>query len=164
MAVPSWPNKLRVKRRFWRRWWLVVWLRKWSLTRLKIMFIIIIEEWIIYNYFCSWCSFPFLTVVLYLLLSWWFRMSASGEYSPSSLCLLAFSSHSYHDDKPLVYRNVDFGVDLETRVALVGPNGAGKSTLLKLIDGEVSNKLYNILTLTDWGYVVSTYRWCDKKT
>ena len=44
----------------------------------------------------------------------------------------------YAPDKPLVYRNIDFGVDLETRVALVGPNGAGKSTLLRLIDGDVS--------------------------
>ena len=39
--------------------------------------------------------------------------------------------------QPLVYKNVEFGVDLESRIALVGPNGAGKSTLLKLIDGEV---------------------------
>ena len=39
-----------------------------------------------------------------------------------------------------MYRNIDFGVDLETRVALVGPNGAGKSTLLKLIDGDVSGE------------------------
>ena len=30
---------------------------------------------------------------------------------------------------------VDFGVDLDSRVALVGPNGAGKSTLLKLMVG-----------------------------
>jgi ATP-binding cassette subfamily F protein 2 len=46
-------------------------------------------------------------------------------------------SFRYQPDKPLIYRNIDFGVDLETRVALVGPNGAGKSTLLKLIDGEL---------------------------
>lgn len=39
--------------------------------------------------------------------------------------------------QPLIYKNVEFGVDLESRIALVGPNGAGKSTLLKLIDGEV---------------------------
>ena len=39
--------------------------------------------------------------------------------------------------QPLVYKNIEFGVDLESRIALVGPNGAGKSTLLKLIDGEV---------------------------
>ena len=43
----------------------------------------------------------------------------------------------YSDASPYVYRHIDFGIDLETRVALVGPNGAGKSTLLKLIDGEV---------------------------
>ena len=44
----------------------------------------------------------------------------------------------YETDRPWVYRGIDFGIDLDTRVALVGPNGAGKSTLLKLIDGEVS--------------------------
>ena len=32
---------------------------------------------------------------------------------------------------------VDFGVDLDSRVALVGPNGAGKSTLLKLMVGTL---------------------------
>lgn len=32
---------------------------------------------------------------------------------------------------------VDFGVDLDSRVALVGPNGAGKSTLLKLMVGNL---------------------------
>ena len=36
-----------------------------------------------------------------------------------------------------IYKDLDFGIDLDTRVALVGPNGAGKSTLLKLIVGEV---------------------------
>lgn len=41
--------------------------------------------------------------------------------------------------QPYIYKNLDFGVDLDTRVALVGPNGAGKSTLLKLISGEVRN-------------------------
>jgi len=34
---------------------------------------------------------------------------------------------------------LEFGIDLDTRLALVGPNGAGKSTLLKLIYGEVSS-------------------------
>lgn len=37
----------------------------------------------------------------------------------------------------ILYRNVDFGIDLDTRVALVGPNGAGKSTLLKIMTGEL---------------------------
>lgn len=46
-------------------------------------------------------------------------------------------SFGYSPDKPLLYKNLDFGMDLDTRVALVGPNGAGKSTLLKLLCGEL---------------------------
>ena len=56
-------------------------------------------------------------------------------------------SFRYAPDRPLVYRGIDFGIDLETRLALVGPNGAGKSTLLKLIDGEVSVLHVHILVL-----------------
>merc|ERR1712238_10018 len=36
-----------------------------------------------------------------------------------------------------LYSKVDFGIDLQTRVALVGPNGAGKTTLFKLICDEL---------------------------
>jgi len=36
-----------------------------------------------------------------------------------------------------LYKDVDFGIDLDTRVALVGPNGAGKTTLFKLICEEL---------------------------
>lgn len=43
--------------------------------------------------------------------------------------------------QPWIYKDLEFGIDLDTRVALVGPNGAGKSTLLKLLCGEVSHKL-----------------------
>lgn len=42
-----------------------------------------------------------------------------------------------HPPQPCIYNNLEFGIDLDTRVALVGPNGAGKSTLLKLLTGEV---------------------------
>jgi ATP-binding cassette subfamily F protein 2 len=42
----------------------------------------------------------------------------------------------YSPDRVL-YRDVDLGVDLDSRVALVGPNGAGKSTLLKLMLGHL---------------------------
>jgi len=44
-------------------------------------------------------------------------------------------SFGYSPDKVL-YKDLDFGIDLDSRVALVGPNGAGKSTLLKLITGD----------------------------
>lgn len=37
-----------------------------------------------------------------------------------------------------LYSKVDFGVDLQTRVALVGPNGAGKTTLVKLMTGDLT--------------------------
>jgi ATPase subunit of ABC transporter with duplicated ATPase domains len=37
-----------------------------------------------------------------------------------------------------LYRDLDFGIDCDSRVALVGPNGAGKSTLLKLITGDLT--------------------------
>jgi len=43
----------------------------------------------------------------------------------------------YNQDTPWIYEDLEFGMDLDTRVALVGPNGAGKSTLLKLIAGEL---------------------------
>jgi len=47
-------------------------------------------------------------------------------------------SFGYREDRPLIYKDLDFGMDLDTRIALVGPNGAGKSTLLKLLCGELT--------------------------
>ncbi|XP_050526613.1 ATP-binding cassette sub-family F member 1 [Daktulosphaira vitifoliae] len=43
---------------------------------------------------------------------------------------------AYPNQKPL-FKNVDFGVDLSSRVAIVGPNGVGKSTFLKLLTGDL---------------------------
>lgn len=36
-----------------------------------------------------------------------------------------------------LYEKLDFGLDCDSRVAIVGPNGAGKSTFLKLILGDL---------------------------
>ncbi|XP_025114348.1 ATP-binding cassette sub-family F member 1-like [Pomacea canaliculata] len=36
-----------------------------------------------------------------------------------------------------IFRNLDFGIDMNSRVAIVGPNGVGKSTLLKLLTGDL---------------------------
>jgi len=46
---------------------------------------------------------------------------------------------SYSGNKAdTLYENLDFGVDMDSRTALVGPNGVGKSTLLKLMTGKLS--------------------------
>ncbi|KAJ9206378.1 hypothetical protein DTO166G4_1226 [Paecilomyces variotii] len=37
-----------------------------------------------------------------------------------------------------LYEHLDFGVDMDSRTALVGPNGVGKSTLLRLMTGKLS--------------------------
>ncbi|KAF4080543.1 hypothetical protein AMELA_G00172600 [Ameiurus melas] len=44
---------------------------------------------------------------------------------------------SYVGQKPL-FRNVEFGIDMESRICIVGPNGVGKSTLLLLLTGKLT--------------------------
>lgn len=38
---------------------------------------------------------------------------------------------------PTLFRDLNFGLDMESRFAIVGPNGIGKSTLLGLISGQL---------------------------
>uniref|UniRef100_A0A8C5DCS5 ATP-binding cassette sub-family F member 1 n=1 Tax=Gouania willdenowi TaxID=441366 RepID=A0A8C5DCS5_GOUWI len=38
----------------------------------------------------------------------------------------------------LLFRGVDFGIDMESRICIVGPNGVGKSTLLLLLTGKLT--------------------------
>jgi ATP-binding cassette subfamily F protein 2 len=38
---------------------------------------------------------------------------------------------------PLLYDNVDFGIDLDSKICIVGANGKGKTTLLKMLSGEL---------------------------
>merc|ERR1711997_622894 len=56
---------------------------------------------------------------------------------PPPVIMVQNVSFRYNDNTEYIYKNLEFGVDLDTRLALVGPNGAGKSTLLKLIYGEL---------------------------
>lgn len=56
---------------------------------------------------------------------------------PPPVIMVQNVSFRYSDTTPIIYKNLEFGLDLDTRLALVGPNGAGKSTLLKLIYGEL---------------------------
>ncbi|XP_014281650.1 ATP-binding cassette sub-family F member 1 [Halyomorpha halys] len=43
-----------------------------------------------------------------------------------------------YPDQNLLFRQVDFGIDLSSRVAIVGPNGVGKSTFLKLLTSDLA--------------------------
>uniref|UniRef100_A0A8C7Y1U5 ATP-binding cassette, sub-family F (GCN20), member 1 n=1 Tax=Oryzias sinensis TaxID=183150 RepID=A0A8C7Y1U5_9TELE len=43
----------------------------------------------------------------------------------------------YDSQKPL-FKNVDFGIDMDSRICIVGPNGVGKSTLLLLLTGKLT--------------------------
>ena len=57
---------------------------------------------------------------------------------PPPVLMIQNVAFDYQNGTPPIYNDLDFGIDLDTRVALVGPNGAGKSTLLKLLDGELT--------------------------
>jgi len=57
---------------------------------------------------------------------------------PPPVIMVQNVSFRYDDTHDYIYKNLEFGIDLDTRLALVGPNGAGKSTLLKLLYGELS--------------------------
>ncbi|KAB5561733.1 hypothetical protein DKX38_006690 [Salix brachista] len=64
-----------------------------------------------------------------------FRFVDVGKLPPPVLQFVEVA-FGYTSDN-LIYKSIDFGVDLDSRIALVGPNGAGKSTLLKLMSGAL---------------------------
>ena len=66
-----------------------------------------------------------------------FCFYSCGELPPPVI-MVQNVSFRYSATTPFIYKNLEFGVDLDTRLALVGPNGAGKSTLLKLIYGDLT--------------------------
>lgn len=66
-----------------------------------------------------------------------FRFFDCGKIPPPVMQFNHVSFAYSGEAKDEIYHDLDFGIDLDTRVALVGPNGAGKSTLLKLMVGAV---------------------------
>lgn len=67
-----------------------------------------------------------------------FRFADVEKLPPPVLSFddVTFSYSGKPDDT--LYENLDLGVDMDSRTALVGPNGVGKSTLLKLMTGKLS--------------------------
>ncbi len=57
-----------------------------------------------------------------------FSFQSSGRLPPPVLAFTDMSFSYSGDLKQAIYRNLEFGVDTESRIALVGPNGAGKLT------------------------------------
>ncbi|KAK9827792.1 hypothetical protein WJX74_002330 [Apatococcus lobatus] len=58
------------------------------------------------------------------------------EPDPVSPPILGFNDVDFNYPKgPTLFRDLNFGLDMESRLAIVGPNGIGKSTLLGLING-----------------------------
>ncbi|KAF4303173.1 ABC transporter ATP-binding protein arb1 [Botryosphaeria dothidea] len=67
-----------------------------------------------------------------------FRFADVEKLPPPVLSLddVTFSYSGNAEDN--LYENLDFGVDMDSRTALVGPNGVGKSTLLRIFTGALS--------------------------
>lgn len=55
-----------------------------------------------------------------------FHFPSCGSIPPPVI-MVQQVSFRYNENTPYIYKNLDFGIDLDSRVALVGPNGAGKS-------------------------------------
>ncbi|KAG9511782.1 ABC transporter domain-containing protein, partial [Aureobasidium melanogenum] len=66
-----------------------------------------------------------------------FRFADVEKLPPPVLSLddVTFSYSGNAEDN--LYEHLDFGVDMDSRTALVGPNGVGKSTLLNIFTGKL---------------------------
>jgi len=67
-----------------------------------------------------------------------FRFADVEKLPPPVLSLDDVTFSYSGDSKDNLYENLDFGVDMDSRTALVGPNGVGKSTLLNIFTGKLS--------------------------
>ena len=67
-----------------------------------------------------------------------FRFADVEKLPPPVLSLDNVTFSYSGDKKDNLYENLDFGVDMDSRTALVGPNGVGKSTLLRIFTGKLS--------------------------
>lgn len=65
-----------------------------------------------------------------------FEFNAVSELKPPVIELRDVGFR-YGPEHPVLFKDVAFGIDTDTRAAIVGPNGVGKSTLLGLIMGDL---------------------------
>jgi ATP-binding cassette subfamily F protein 1 len=70
-------------------------------------------------------------------------------------------SFSYSNSPPWLLHNLDFGVNISTRMCVVGANGAGKSTLLGLVSGKLAPSMGEVehssrLVVGSYSQVVAT--------
>jgi ATP-binding cassette subfamily F protein 3 len=64
-----------------------------------------------------------------------FKFPAAEPLEPP-LLKIEDGKFGYSTDKILL-KDIQFGIDMTSRIAIVGANGSGKSTLLKLLNGEI---------------------------
>ncbi|KAI8819628.1 P-loop containing nucleoside triphosphate hydrolase protein [Fimicolochytrium jonesii] len=64
------------------------------------------------------------------------RFNDCGRGLPPPVLKFRDAGFNYPGGRKL-FHDLNFGIDLDSRIALVGPNGAGKSTLIKLMLGEL---------------------------
>uniref|UniRef100_A0A7E4ZPV1 ATP-binding cassette sub-family F member 1 n=1 Tax=Panagrellus redivivus TaxID=6233 RepID=A0A7E4ZPV1_PANRE len=57
--------------------------------------------------------------------------------SPLQPPILGLYNVTFGYGKDILFEDLDFGIDMDSRIAIVGPNGVGKSTLLKLLYGKI---------------------------
>lgn len=64
-----------------------------------------------------------------------FKFTCAGPLPPP---MIQFREVSFnYPGRETLFRNLDLGVDMDSRICLVGPNGAGKTTLTKLMCREL---------------------------
>jgi len=64
-----------------------------------------------------------------------FSFPETSQLQPPILGL--YNASFNYEGQPQLFKNVEFGIDMTSRVAIVGPNGVGKSTFIKLLTGDL---------------------------
>lgn len=59
------------------------------------------------------------------------------EEIPPPLLKIEDGKFGYTPEK-ILYEDINFGIDMDSRIAILGANGAGKSTLIKILTQELN--------------------------